>query len=93
MLCLCWKQKYYFHKPDITLTVPTYTERPIPKKSVITAPIDKDSVLGKASVISVKGDSDTIMDFQQACESRSAWARTKQGTYLYFQRAFVQLSY
>lgn len=47
----------------------------------------------RASVISVKGDSDTIMDFQQVCESGSAWTRTNQGTQLYFQRVFVQLSY
>lgn len=38
----------------------------------------------RASVVSVKGDSDIITDFQQVCESGSAWTRTNQGIYLYF---------
>lgn len=43
-----------------------------------------------ASIVSVKGDIDTVTDFQ-VCESVSMWTKTNQGTYLYFQKAFVQL--
>lgn len=39
----------------------------------------------------MKGDTDTVTDFQQVCESGSMWTKTDQGTYLYFQKAFVQV--